>query len=117
MRAIRTRTHKYVRNFESAFLVEIPGDIAASPIFTADTQAYQGSTHPAAELYDLEADPWEEHNLSGDPEHGDVERDMDARLRAWMEETGDPILRGPVPSPAYRRALEGRRQPDATRTE
>lgn len=105
MRAIRTSTHKYIRNFESAFRVEIPGDIADGGIFRSDTQRYHGSTHPDTELYDLVADPDELHNLAGSPEHTEIERELDARLWEWMRTTGDPLLRGPVASPAYRRAL------------
>ncbi len=105
MRAVRTRTHKYIRNFDSAFRVEIPGDIAASAIFRSDTQRYHGSTHPDTELYDLRTDPDELHNLAGKPEHSEIEQELDARLWEWMQATEDRLLRGPVPSPAYNRAL------------
>ncbi len=110
MRTIRTPTHKYIRNFESSFLVEIPGDIAAGGVFRADPSRYQGSTHPSVELYDLHADPDEQHNLAGEPAYAELERELDARLWAWMEETNDPLLGGPVPSPAYRRAMEARQR-------
>ena len=106
MRAVRTRTHKYIRNFESAFLVEIPGDIAQGAVFRSDPGRYQGATHPDVERYDLQADPDEQLNLAGDPAHAEVERELDRRLWRWMEETADPLLLGAVPSPAYRRAVE-----------
>jgi arylsulfatase A-like enzyme len=102
MRAIRTAQHKYIRNFESAFLVEIPGDIADGTIFRSDTQRYHGATHPATELYDLRSDPDEQQNLAGDPAYAEVEQELDARLWAWMREVEDPLLLGPVSSPAYR---------------
>ncbi len=105
MRAIRTARYKYIRNFESAFLVEIPGDIADGAIFRSDTQRYHGATHPATELYDLQADPDEQQNLAGDPAYAEVEHELDAHLRAWMRETEDPLLLGPVPSPAYRQCV------------
>jgi choline-sulfatase len=41
------------------------------------------------ELYDLNADPFEEHNLFDDPAQGGRVREMSARLRRWQEETGD----------------------------
>ncbi len=109
MRAIRTARHKYIRNFESAFLVEIPGDIAEGAIFRSDTQRYHGATHPATELYDLEADADEQQNLVGDPAYAEVERDLDVRLWAWMREVDDPLLRGPVPSPAYLHGMGAQR--------
>jgi arylsulfatase A-like enzyme len=108
MRAIRTERYKYIRNFEAAFLVEVPGDIQAGAIFRADPSRYVGATHPSVELYDLDADPLEQTNLAGDAALAAVERDLDDRLWRWMEETGDPLLDGPVPSPTYRQAIARR---------
>lgn len=43
-----------------------------------------------AELYNLAADPAEEDNLHGKLEAAAVRRDLEERLRAWMERTEDP---------------------------
>ena len=106
MRCIRTSTHKLIRNFESAFLVEVPGDIQRGPIFRAHVELYSADRPSTVELYDLREDPLEVRNLAGNPEHAGVERELDARLWAWMRETHDPLLDGPVASPRYRTALE-----------
>ena len=42
-----------------------------------------------AELYDLNADPYEQVNLAGEPAHRERVRDLASRLRAWQERTGD----------------------------
>jgi arylsulfatase A-like enzyme len=110
MRAIRTARHTYIRNFESCFLVEGPGDVQLGGIYRTELQRYVTATHPDVELYDLDADPLEISNLAGRPETAAIERELDARLWRWMEETGDPLLNGPVPSPAYRRAMAARRR-------
>jgi arylsulfatase A-like enzyme len=75
------------------------------------------------ELYDLAADPGETVNLAGRPELAALERDLAARLRAWMERTADPArewpkLRAAAPvvlgvtrasRPAHRGRCTGRR--------
>jgi N-sulfoglucosamine sulfohydrolase len=106
MRCIRTRTHKFIRNFETAFAVEVPADIQRSPIFQADPSRYSADRLALTELYDLEADPLEERNLSGTMEVREVERRLNEVLWRWMEETEDPLLKGPVPSPRYRAAMQ-----------
>ncbi len=105
MRAIRTDRYKFIRNFETCFLVEVPGDVQLGAIYRTELQRYVSATHPDVELYDLVADPFEQRNLAGRPEFAAVERDLGARLWRWMEATGDPLLTGPIPSPAYRRAV------------
>ena len=47
---------------------------------------------PAEELYDLQADPVEFHNLAGKPEYAAVQEKLRAALQAWREETSDPLL-------------------------
>mgnify|MGYP005834591435 CR=1 FL=1 len=46
------------------------------------------------ELYDLEADPGELHNLAADPAARDGLARLRRRLVAWMEATHDPLLNG-----------------------
>jgi arylsulfatase A-like enzyme len=106
MRCIRTARHKYIRNFESAFAVEIPADIQAGPIFRSNPSRYSADRPSAIELYDLENDPLEQHNLAGRDEIADAERRLSAELWTWMHETKDPLLYGPIPSPRYRKAIQ-----------
>ena len=106
MRCVRTRRHKLIRNFETAFAVEVPGDIQAGPIFRADPPRYSKDRPNVVELYDLEMDPLEQRNLSGSKEVAEIETKLSADLWRWMRETDDPLLEGPVPSPRYRLAME-----------
>ena len=108
MRCVRTARFKYIRNFESAFAVEVPGDVQRGVLFRADPGRYAVDRQQLVELYDLGADPLEQHNLAGRPELADAQRELDQRLWQWMEETQDPLLGGPIASPRYRLALQGR---------
>jgi arylsulfatase A-like enzyme len=106
MRCIRTHRHKYIRNFETGFAVEVPGDIQLSPIFRADPSRYSRDRESVVELYDLVADPLEQHNLAGTAGIEAIEDRLSAELWTWMRETDDPLLKGPVPSPRYHQAMQ-----------
>ncbi|HJN15140.1 MAG TPA: sulfatase-like hydrolase/transferase, partial [Armatimonadota bacterium] len=97
-RCIRTERHKYIRNYDDGPALRLPTDIEMSL-----TRRDMGDAHlgPRAEfeLYDLEADPWEQENLAGSAARSEVERDLACRLDAFLEATNDPILEGSVPRP------------------
>ena len=50
---------------------------------------------PAAELYVLKDDPGQVRNVAGQPQYAKVERDLAARVQAWMKATGDPRFANP----------------------
>lgn len=99
MRAIRTDRFKYILNMEVTCRVEVPGDVQRGAIFRSQPEVYTDAQHPPAELYDLDRDPLEMHNLCGDPSYRDIEASLSTRLHDWMVETNDPLLLGWVPSP------------------
>jgi N-sulfoglucosamine sulfohydrolase len=105
MRCVRTRRYKYIRNFETAFAVEVPGDVQQGPIFRANASRYSTDRPNVIELYDLEADSLEVYNLSGSSSMTAIEEELSAELWRWMRETEDPLLQGPVASPRYRLAM------------
>lgn len=101
MRAVRTARWKYVRSFEPRPELVLPADIAAS--LSAEVPALAAATRrPRApeELYDVLDDPDELRNLAGAAGYAGVLVEMRSRLDAWMRETDDPLLRGPVPDAA-----------------
>lgn len=105
MRAVRTDRCKLIWNFESAFAVEVPGDVQQGAIFRSAPERYSHDRSHAVELYDLHEDPLESNNLVADTGYADQLDQMTARLLTWMEDTGDPLLDGPIPSPHYRRLV------------
>lgn len=104
MRAIRTRTHKLIANLDQDIAVNVPSDIQRSPIYPQMLDRIT-PRRPHFELYNLVDDPKETHNMAGEPEVADIERELKQLLLAWMEATDDPILKGPVPSNFYHDTL------------
>lgn len=98
MRAIRTDRYKLIVNFEISTAVDVPTDIRESPIYPLMLDQLDGVRSPV-ELYDLQVDRWEQHNLADAPELSSVRSDLSQRLLGWMQETDDPLLQGPVASP------------------
>lgn len=49
---------------------------------------------PARELYDLRKDPWEMHNLAGDPSYAKDLNRLDQQLMAELKSTRDPRVEG-----------------------
>jgi N-sulfoglucosamine sulfohydrolase len=104
MRCIRTGRYKYIRYFEKSAVHRVPADALNGG---ASRELGHVQRKGVEELFDLEADPHEQQDLSGDAAHAVVCQEMRARLAAWMKETGDPLLEGPVASPFYYRSIEG----------
>ena len=106
MRCVRTKQYKYIRYFEMGKAAHMTSDNANSPssVDNRDHLKLDGH-HPHEELYDLEADPHESENLAGDPAYERVRADLSKALADWMHDTDDPLLRGPIPSPFYLKAV------------
>jgi arylsulfatase A-like enzyme len=67
-RALVTPTHKLITNVSGSVLV-----------------------------YDLEKDPYELKNLAEEPQHQPLKQDLQAQMKRWTTDTGDPY---PKPSPS-----------------
>jgi arylsulfatase A-like enzyme len=96
-RSVRTRRHRYVRRFDDAHPATVLANVDDGA--SKDLLVEHGwANRPAAaeQLYDLVFDPQELVNAIGDPAYAGVARDLRGRLAAWMRETDDPLLRGPV---------------------
>jgi hypothetical protein len=105
-RCVRTDRYKYIVNFEFGNRVMgMAGDVLASDL----PRHLPANIHhgiPTEELYDLEHDPTEQDNLIVCTDVMPLLNEMRTSLRTWMEETDDPLLRGPVVSPNYRKAID-----------
>ncbi len=104
MRGLRTEDHKLVLNLCQDIAINVPGDIQLSPVYPQMIEEIN-ARRPAVELYDLQTDPLERDNLAGQAQHQALERALLERLYRWMEGTGDPLLQGPIASPAWKEAI------------
>ncbi len=100
LRAIRTARYKYIRYFDNFEAVVLPNiDNSRSKRFLLAQGLAERKHNPAEMLFDLYFDPHERNNLAADPDFAEIKADLAGRLAAWMSETNDPLLDGPVPLP------------------
>lgn len=99
MRAIRTHRWSYIRRFDDRESPVLPNcDDGLSKTVLLDHGWNDVAPDPEA-LYDLVFDPNEADNRIDDPRLQGIVVEMRSRLKAWMVETDDPLLKGPVPAP------------------
>lgn len=101
IRSLRTDRFKLIQNAYVDLPHGTPADIGGSPSFRSliEHKKEETLTHaqsrlfevprPRIELYDLQEDPWEVHNVAASPEHWQKARELALQLNDWREETGD----------------------------
>jgi arylsulfatase A-like enzyme len=98
-RAVRTERWKYIKRFD-----DYPHPVLANCDESESKEllieaGWGKQVVPREQLYDLVLDPAEGRDLAADPAHGEILDEMRERLEAWMRETDDPLLDGPVAPP------------------
>ncbi len=109
IRAVRTGKYKYIRNFlsyrphaqrnqykDGKQISRHTRELWESGRLNELQARFYQPTRPTEELYDLENDPFEIHNLAGNPQFNEVLSGLRNRLYQWMAETNDPAL---IPEP------------------
>lgn len=71
------------KGYWDSWLKRAEGDAAAAAVVRRYRQ------RPAAELYDLAADPYEQRDLAADPAHAATLDDLSGKLRAWRVAQGE----------------------------
>ncbi|MGC9343480.1 MAG: sulfatase-like hydrolase/transferase [Bacteroidales bacterium] len=106
-RAVRSKKFKYIRNYMPEvgayqpirFRLSMPTmremlRMKEEGSLNEDQMYWFRTTKEVEELYDIEKDPYELHNLAGNPEYEDVLAEMRQVHEKWMKDIGDP---GPIP--------------------
>ena len=102
IRSVRKGTMKYIRNYfpkrpclqpnrykDDKDVMQVIRALDAEGAFNKVQQLVTAKQRPPEELYDLAVDPYEIHNLAGDPDHADALADLRDVLARWIRETGD----------------------------
>jgi len=99
MRCVRTDRYKYIWNLEPGRPI-LMGGPPAQRYGAEFIEAYFADPRPEQELYDLDEDPWERHNLGREGgDYNSTRAELKGRLMGFLEDTRDPILEGPVAHP------------------
>jgi arylsulfatase A-like enzyme len=110
IRSVRDERYRYIRNFtpDTPFLAPNAYKERQYPVWNLLKELHAaGKLTPAQEflcqpkmqaeeLYDLQADPWEIHNLAGAPEQEATLKRMRGVLEKWIEDSND---QGRIPEP------------------
>ena len=98
-RAIRTERYKYIVNFRPNQPLILEPHIITQCGEQMVNQ-YYSSPLPGEELYALQEDPHEFHNLANNLHYGQVRRDLRSQLFTYLRQSKDPLLDGPVTDPS-----------------
>jgi hypothetical protein len=110
-RAVRDNKYRYIRNYMpfriyGQHLDYLFNAVSAKSWETAcregkcnEAQSVFWNTKPVEELYDMENDPWEIHNLAYEPECKEVVTRMREALASWINEVKDVGL---IPETDYK---------------
>jgi len=103
VRTVRDARFKLIRNFEPErpYLQRMAYAEVSNPTYNrmhrlhaegklnADQRKFMAKSRAPEELYDLQADPFELHNLADDPRHRTTLDRLRAVLAAWLKDTRD----------------------------
>ena len=123
VRAIRNRDYLYMRNYEpDRWPTGGPTFVSSNKTFHGDVDACPTKTfivdeanqrkypeqyrlcfgkRPAEELYKIDGDPGQIHNLAEDPQSMEIKESLSAELRDHLTQTGDPRMEGRDPWQGY----------------
>ena len=104
-RSVMGARYHLIRYFEAGRTVAYPVDVDPQSFAAHRQRCPTAGTRPFAQLFDIESDPYELHDIGSDPANAELVAEMSRDLLAWMREVKDPLLEGPVRTPYYERAV------------
>ena len=104
-RTVITDRYQLIRYFDQGRAVDYPVAVHPQRFAHHVERCPTKGTRPFAQLYDLQEDPWELNDLGSDEAYRETVRELSRRLLTWMHQVDDPLLKGPVRTPYYERAI------------
>ena len=103
MRTIRDRKYKLIWNIAHGLPYPFASDLWAASTWQAQWKKGKNASYgqktvdgyvnrPAFELYDVQKDPHEGHNLANDPEYAPVLKEYQEKLKAFQKASADPWI-------------------------
>jgi arylsulfatase A-like enzyme len=103
IRCVRTKQYKYIRNFmperpytqtnaykeRSYPMLNLMKELHAEGKLTPVQALFMAPRKPDEELYDIQKDPYEIHNLANSPKYQQTLEKMRRILEKWIEDTSD----------------------------
>jgi N-sulfoglucosamine sulfohydrolase len=98
-RAVRTTRWKYIRRFDKRTRPVMPNcdDSPSKDLWMSN--GWRERAVAQEQLYDLMFDPNEACNIADDSAYISILTEMRTQMYTWMQETDDPLLRGPLQWP------------------
>lgn len=133
LRSARDERHRYILNLDPGKPLLLPnaykaqqypvwnliGELKASGQLSPEAQTLAIEALPEEELYDLEADPHQLHNLAQSPQHQEIRRRLRAEVEAWMQQTQDqgrqPEPEALVRNQGYRKGMPAKKRAKAAK--
>jgi len=105
-RSVISGKFQLIRYFDAGRSVAYP--LATSPSrFSAHIEREKTTaSRPFFELYDIENDPFELINIGDKQENEEKVRELSNELLKWMQSVNDPLLKGPIVTPYYKKSME-----------
>jgi len=103
IRCVRSKQYKYIRNYYpdrpytqfNAYkkfqypVLTLMQVLNKEGKLTPEQAQFMALTRPQEELYDLKADPYELHNLAGEPQYKKILKEHSKKLDEWVKATVD----------------------------
>ena len=105
-RCILTDRYHLIRYFDQGRAVDYPVDVHPQEFANHHLRCKTGGTRPFAQLFDVINDPYELNDIGSKPENAPLVKDLSRRLLSWMKDVNDPLLKGPLQTPYYDKAID-----------